>query len=109
MTGKPTFIPIRQSLFRPMCRDAILEQTGDHLFHRFNASLAYDTRNSVELPNGGQRTEFDPEFVTGDSTYYKLELKTAWYFPRFVQESRHRSERTRGLCGRFGQRRCAVL
>jgi len=59
---------------------AILDQTGDHLFHRFNASLAYDTRNSVELPNGGQRTEFDPEFVTGDSTYYKLELKTEWFF-----------------------------
>jgi outer membrane protein insertion porin family len=59
---------------------AILEQTGDHLFHHFTASLAYDTRNSTELPNGGQRTEFDPEFVTGDSTYYKLELKSAWYF-----------------------------
>jgi outer membrane protein insertion porin family len=60
--------------------DPILNQVGDHLFHHFNASLAYDTRNSVELPNGGQRTEFDPEFVTGDSTYYKLELKTEWYF-----------------------------
>jgi len=60
--------------------DAILQQTGDHLFHHFTASLAYDTRNSTQLPNGGQRTEFDPEFVTGDSTYYKLELKSAWYF-----------------------------
>ncbi|HUA38999.1 MAG TPA: outer membrane protein assembly factor BamA [Candidatus Sulfopaludibacter sp.] len=64
----------------PNVPNAILEQTGDHLFHHFTASLAYDTRNSVELPNGGQRTEFDPEFVTGDSTYYKLELKTEWYF-----------------------------
>jgi len=59
---------------------AILDQTGDHLFHHFTASLAYDTRNSVELPNGGQRTEFDPEFVTGDSTYYKLQVKSSWYF-----------------------------
>ncbi len=73
----------------PNVPDAILEQTGDHLFHHFTASLAYDTRNSNELPNGGQRTEFDPEFVTGDSTYYKLDLKTAWYFPRSVQEPRH--------------------
>jgi len=64
----------------PNVPDAILEQTGNHLFHHFTASLAYDTRNSVELPNGGQRTEFDPEFVTGDSTYYKLDIKTAWYF-----------------------------
>jgi len=64
----------------PNVPNDILEQTGDHLFHHFTASLAYDTRNSTELPNGGQRTEFDPEFVTGDSTYYKLELKSAWYF-----------------------------
>ncbi|HXR47336.1 MAG TPA: outer membrane protein assembly factor BamA [Candidatus Limnocylindrales bacterium] len=64
----------------PNVPSAILEQNGDHLFHHFTASLAYDTRNSIELPNGGQRTEFDPEFVTGDSTYYKLELKTEWFF-----------------------------
>ena len=57
-----------------------MEQTGNHLFSHFTGSLAYDTRNSNELPNGGQRTEFDPEFVAGDSTYYKLELKSAWYF-----------------------------
>ena len=55
------------------------------MFHHFTASLAYDTRNSNQLPNGGQRTEFDPEFVTGDSTYYKLELKSAWYFPGFFK------------------------
>ena len=59
---------------------AILSQTGDHLIHRFGASLAYDTRNSTTLPNGGQRTEFDPEFVAGDVPFYKMELKTAWYF-----------------------------
>jgi len=64
----------------PNVPQAILEQTGDHLFNHFTGSLAYDTRNSNELPNGGQRTEFDPEFVAGDSTYYKLELKSAWYF-----------------------------
>jgi outer membrane protein insertion porin family len=64
----------------PNVPSAILEQTGDHLFQHFTATLAYDTRNSTQLPNGGQRTEFDPEFVTGDSTYYKLELKSAWYF-----------------------------
>lgn len=64
----------------PNVPGAILEQTGDHLFHRFNASIAYDTRNSVELPNGGQRTEFDPEFVTGASTYYKLQVKSEWFF-----------------------------
>jgi outer membrane protein insertion porin family len=61
--------------------DDILNQTGNHLFHRFGASIAYDTRNSNKLPNHGQRTELDPEFDVGDTTYYKIEAKTAWYFP----------------------------
>ncbi len=59
----------------------ILNETGNHLFHRFGASIAYDTRNSNKLPNHGQRTELDPEFDVGDTTYYKVEAKTAWYFP----------------------------
>jgi outer membrane protein insertion porin family len=60
---------------------AILEQTGDHLYNRFGFTLAYDTRNSTRLPNHGQRTELDPELSIGDTTYYKLQIKTAWYFP----------------------------
>ncbi|MGA2279767.1 MAG: outer membrane protein assembly factor BamA [Verrucomicrobiota bacterium] len=61
--------------------NAILDQTGDHLYQRFGVTLAYDTRNSTQLPNHGQRTEIDPEFSLGDTTYYKVEAKTAWYFP----------------------------
>ena len=61
--------------------NAILAQTGDHIYQRFGVTLAYDTRNSTQLPNHGQRTEIDPELSIGDTTYYKLEVKTAWYFP----------------------------
>ncbi|HVU08720.1 MAG TPA: outer membrane protein assembly factor BamA [Verrucomicrobiae bacterium] len=61
--------------------NAILEQTGDHLFNRFGASLAYDTRNSNQLPNHGQRSEVDAQFSVGDTTFYKLEGKTSWFFP----------------------------
>lgn len=60
---------------------AILDQTGAHLFNRFETSLAYDTRNSTRLPNHGQRTEISPEFSVGDSSYVKVQLRTAWYFP----------------------------
>ena len=60
---------------------AILDQTGDHLYSRFGTTLAYDTRNGVQLPNHGQRTEIDPELSIGDSDYYKIQLKSAWYFP----------------------------
>jgi len=63
----------------------ILNETGDHLYQRLGGSLAYDTRNSVQLPNHGQRTEFTTELSAGDKTFYKLELHTAWYFPGFMK------------------------
>jgi outer membrane protein insertion porin family len=69
-TGTPPNVP-----------NAILQQVGDQVFQRFGVTLAYDTRNSVQLPNHGQRTEIDPELSVGNTTYYKIEVKTAWYFP----------------------------
>lgn len=66
----------------PNVPNAILQQTGDHLFNRFGATLSYDTRNSaIGLPNWGQLTELDPEISLGDQTFYKLELKSQWFFP----------------------------
>ena len=69
--------------------DAILAERGWNLYSRLGASLAYDTRNSVQLPNKGQRTELDGEFVGGplggDRNFAKLELKTAWYFKGFAK------------------------
>jgi len=65
--------------------NAILEQRGDHFFGRLGGSLAYDTRNSVQLPNHGQRTEISGEFSGGDQTFYKLELTSSWYFPGFMK------------------------
>jgi outer membrane protein insertion porin family len=70
----PTFVPRNVP-------QAILDQTGDHLFNRFDATLAYDTRNSTQLPNHGQRTEVDTDLSIGDSTFYKVELKSDWFFP----------------------------
>jgi outer membrane protein insertion porin family len=63
---------------------SILNEVGYNLLSRVGGSLAYDTRNSVRLPNKGQRTELDGEFVGGplggSKEFYKLELKTGWYF-----------------------------
>jgi outer membrane protein insertion porin family len=63
----------------------ILNEQGDHFYQRVGASLAYDTRNSVELPNHGQRTEITGELSSGDSSFYKVELTSAWYFPGFLK------------------------
>ncbi len=64
---------------------AILDQQGDHFYNRFGGSLAYDTRNSVQLPNHGQRSEINGELSLGDVEYYKVELHTAWYFPGIMK------------------------
>ena len=68
----------------PNVPQAILDETGDHFYQRFGASLAYDTRNSTQLPNHGQRTEIDGELSTGDKTFYKIEVKSDWFFPGFL-------------------------
>jgi outer membrane protein insertion porin family len=73
----------------PNVPSAILDATGIHLFQRIGGSLAYDTRNSAQLPNHGQRTELtgeiSDEITSGNSSYYKLELTSAWYFPGFFK------------------------
>lgn len=62
---------------------------GTQLISKVGASLAYDTRNSTQLPNRGQRTEIIPEFaggpLGGDATFYRLEARTGWYFPGLLE------------------------
>jgi outer membrane protein insertion porin family len=65
--------------------NAILEQVGDHFYQRVGASLAYDTRNSTQLPNHGQKTELAGEVSSSDTSFYKVELTTEWYFPGFFK------------------------
>jgi outer membrane protein insertion porin family len=63
----------------------ILDETGDSFYQRIGGSLAYDTRNSSQLPNHGQRSEISSEFSNGSKTFYKVELTSAWYFPGFFK------------------------
>lgn len=73
------------TLITPNVPNAILDQVGQSFFQRFGSSIAYDTRNSTQLPNHGQRTELSAELSAGTQDYYKLELHTAWYFPGFLK------------------------
>jgi outer membrane protein insertion porin family len=64
----------------------LLEEQGNALLSKFETSLAYDTRNSTTLPDKGQRTELSMELAgpfPGEKEYYKVELKTHWYFRGF--------------------------
>ncbi len=77
--------PPTPETINPNVPQAILDEVGDHLYQRIGGTLAYDTRNSVQLPNHGQRSEFTAEFSSGDKTYYKVEAKTDWFFPGFFK------------------------
>ncbi|HWV99071.1 MAG TPA: outer membrane protein assembly factor BamA [Candidatus Acidoferrum sp.] len=76
--GVPTFVPGNVP-------DDILHEVGYNLLSRVGALIAYDTRNSVQLPDKGQRTQLDAEWVTGDRRFYKFELKTDWFFRGFAK------------------------
>jgi outer membrane protein insertion porin family len=62
----------------------ILDALGHHLLSTGGASLAYDTRNSVRLPNKGQRTELIAQLIGGplggSYSFYRLELHSSRYF-----------------------------
>ena len=73
------------TLTPPNVPNAILDQVGDNLYQRVGTSLAYDTRNSTQLPNHGQRTELSTEISAGSTDFYKVELHTAWYFPGLLK------------------------
>ncbi len=63
--------------------NAIIDDSGSELVSRIGASLAYDTRNGVDLPNKGQRTSISSVVTVGDRNYVKTELESAWYFRGF--------------------------
>jgi outer membrane protein insertion porin family len=66
---------------------ALLEEEGYSLISKLGASIAYDTRNSTLLPNRGTRTELSAEIaggpLGGEKDFWKLDLRTAWYFKGF--------------------------
>jgi outer membrane protein insertion porin family len=63
----------------------ILNSEGSFFLNRLGGSIAYDTRNNNLLPNKGQRSEFLVEVTGGDANFYKMEAKTAWFFPGFAE------------------------
>lgn len=63
----------------------IYDAAGDYYVSRFGTFLRYDTRGGGLLPNRGQRTELRADVsggvLGGNVDTYRLEARTAWYFP----------------------------
>jgi outer membrane protein insertion porin family len=64
----------------------IYDERGTYLISKFGLSLAYDTRNNVQLADRGERTELLTQIAAppGDTDFYKLELRSDWYFKGFA-------------------------
>ncbi len=66
----------------------IYNERGSKLTSKIGASIAYDTRNSVKLPDKGQRSEINVDFsggpLGGDVKTYSMELRSGWYFKGFA-------------------------
>jgi len=64
----------------------ILAERGTYIISQVGVTLTYDTRNNFQLPNSGQVTELlaDVAAPPGDTEFYKLEMRSSWFFPGFA-------------------------
>jgi outer membrane protein insertion porin family len=64
----------------------ILAERGTYFISKFGTTLEYDTRNNYRMPNGGQDSSISAQVATppGDTEFYKLELRTRWFFKGFA-------------------------
>lgn len=64
--------------------DEFKMEQGDRLVSKVGPSIIYDTRNSVRLPNRGQRSAIETAVAGGpfggDTDFYKIDFNTAWYY-----------------------------
>jgi outer membrane protein insertion porin family len=74
------------SIFPPTVSTNIEAERGSYLISKVGLTLTYDTRNNYRDPNAGQETSLSGEVATppGDTDFYKLELRSSWYFKGFA-------------------------
>ncbi len=74
---------------RPRVSPELAIEEGRRLVSKVTASITFDTRNSVILPNRGQRIELIGEVAGGpfggDTDFYRLEVRGGQYLPGFAE------------------------
>jgi outer membrane protein insertion porin family len=84
--ASPNGIYSPQSVANPTVSTNIYDERGTYLISKVGLTLAYDTRNSFQLADRGERTELIAQVATppGNTDFYKLELRSDWYFKGFA-------------------------
>ncbi len=64
----------------------IENERGSFLVSQVGVSLDYNTVNSLKTPNAGQDTAITADVAAspGNTDFYKVELRTAWFFKGFA-------------------------
>lgn len=80
--------PNGQTTYYDPVSPEIRSEEGYTLVSKAIASVRYDSRNSVLLPNWGQNTALEAEVaggpLGGEADFYKVELSSSRYFPGFL-------------------------
>jgi outer membrane protein insertion porin family len=76
----------QESYNGPQVTTNIIAERGSYLESKVGLTLEYDTRNNGRLPNAGQDTAITAQVAAppGDTDFYKLDLRTAWFFKGFA-------------------------
>ncbi len=73
----------------PRISPELAQEEGRRLVSKVGASIVFDTRNSVILPDKGQRIELSGEVAGGpfggETDFYQIELRGAQYAPGFAE------------------------
>jgi outer membrane protein insertion porin family len=76
-----------QSVTPPNISTNIYDEHGTDLINQFGLTLAYDSRKAIKDNDRGAHIQFEADAATppGDADFYKLELKSSFYFRGFRQ------------------------
>jgi outer membrane protein insertion porin family len=85
LVGAPGGLYHNATSISPNVSTNIYDERGSYFINKFSLNLAYDTRHSLKDNDKGEHTQLTVDVATppGDTEFYKLELKTSWYFRGF--------------------------
>jgi outer membrane protein insertion porin family len=85
LTGVPGGLYSVPTVTGPNISTNIYDEHGSTLINKFGLNLSYDTRRTVQDNDRGQHSQILAQVATapGDTDFYKLELRTSWYFRGF--------------------------
>ena len=84
-SGAPGGLYNNNSLTYPNISTNIYDERGTYLVSQLELGLAYDTRNNLQLADHGTLTQLTADVATspGNTDFYKLELRSSWFFKGF--------------------------